>query len=65
MKLQQWQAILIGYGVLLVMSETELAPLAVIMAWGVAGVYLIDTVSQGGVTQGLFSSGTAAAGGTP
>lgn len=56
MKLAAWQAILLAYGVLLVATETEAAPLAVVMAWSIAAVDLYDTLANhSDVWKSLFS----------
>ena len=56
MNLQEWQAILLAYGVLLVLAETELGPLASLMAWGIAVTYFVDAnVSQGNLISSLFA----------
>lgn len=44
MKLEEWQAIAIAYGVSLLLAETEAAPLAVTMAWGIAIAYAVNTL---------------------
>lgn len=55
MKLAEWQAILAAYGVLLIGVEAGAGSLAVIAAWGIAVVYLWDTLAGGGsVLSGLF-----------
>jgi hypothetical protein len=59
MQLKEWQAILIAYGVLLILAETELGPLASLMAWGVAVTYFVDVnVTQGNLLTGLFAAPT-------
>lgn len=63
MKLAEWQAILASYGILLVVTEAGAGQLAVIMAWGIALVYLADTLSGGSsVLSGLFPAQQAPAG---
>lgn len=60
MKLQEWQAILIAYGVLLLGAETSLAPLAGLMAWGIAIAYFLDVnLTQGDLLSNLFPVGGA------
>lgn len=54
--MKEWQAILLAYGVLLVLAETEAGPLASLMAWGVAITYFADVnLSQGNLITSLFS----------
>jgi hypothetical protein len=56
-QLKEWQAILIAYGVLLVLAETEFGPLASLMAWGVAVTYFVDAnVTQGDLLSNLFKA---------
>lgn len=60
MKLQEWQAILLAYGVLLVLAETEAGPLASLMAWGVAVTYFVDAnITQGNLISNLFAAPAA------
>jgi hypothetical protein len=55
MKLQEWQAILVAYGVLLIGAQTSLAPLASLMAWGIAITYVLDvTATKGNLLSNLF-----------
>jgi hypothetical protein len=54
--LQEWQAILLAYGVLLVLAQTGAAPLAPLMAWGVAVTYVLNAASGGDFIGGLFSA---------
>lgn len=57
-KLKEWQAILIAYGVLLVLAETEAGPLASLMAWGIAVTYFVDAnLTQGNLLSSLFAAG--------
>ena len=62
MKLQEWQAILAAYGILLIGAQTSLAPLAVLTAWGVAVTYFLGVATnQGDLISNLFSAPTAPA----
>lgn len=67
MKLQEWQAILLAYGVLLVGAETSAGPLASLMAWGVAVTYLLDaSLNKSVLISNLFpSNATIPSGATP
>jgi hypothetical protein len=54
--LKEWQGILFAYGVLLILAETELGPLASLMAWGLAVTYFVDAnVTQGNLIASLFT----------
>lgn len=61
MKLEEWQAILAAYGILLIISETSAAPLASLAAWGVAITYLLDVAAnKGTLISNLFAAPTLA-----
>ena len=48
--MKDWQAAIVGYIAMLLVAETEAAPLAVVMSWGIAVFMLIDQVGSGGAT---------------
>lgn len=53
--LQEWQAILLAYGVLLIMAQTQAAPIASLTAWGVAVTYTLNAFSKGDPLGSLFT----------
>lgn len=47
MNVKDWQAALLGYGILMLMGETELGSLAVIFAWGIALTEILSVATSG------------------
>jgi hypothetical protein len=62
---QDWTAALVAYVIALVAAETEAAPVAVALSWGVAVFMVIDQIGAGGASVPQLLSNIGKAAGQP